>query len=85
MFPRIRRAFLICEAAPAFAATLGSVAHELSGTLARAVAAAFAVAKAGGGVVLLSPACASFDQFTDFEARGEAFKRQVAVLSGRAA
>jgi UDP-N-acetylmuramoylalanine--D-glutamate ligase len=81
-FPRIRRAFLIGEAAPEFAATLGAVAHEMSGTLDRAVAAAFAAAKAGGGVVLLSPACASFDQFTDFEARGEAFRTLVRALPG---
>lgn len=84
-FPRIRRAFLIGEAADAFAATLGDVPHETNGDLATAVGAA---ADAAGGdpapepVVLLAPACASFDQFADFEARGEAFRRLVAGLDG---
>jgi UDP-N-acetylmuramoylalanine--D-glutamate ligase len=83
-FPRIRRAFLIGEAARDFAATLGAKApHEIDGTLDRAVAAAFAAAKADkNAVVLLSPACASFDQFTDFEARGEAFRALVKALPG---
>ena len=82
-FSRIRRAFLIGDAARDFAATLGAkVPHEISGTLDRAVAAAFAAAQAAGGpaVVLLSPACASFDQFSDFEARGEAFRALVNTL-----
>jgi UDP-N-acetylmuramoylalanine--D-glutamate ligase len=85
-FPRVRRAFLIGQAAPDFAATLGAdVPHEMSGTLDRAVTAAFAAATKDGGdrpVVLLSPACASFDQFTDFEARGEAFRALVQALPG---
>ncbi len=82
-FPRIRRAFLIGEAAKEFAATLGDKApHEIDGTLDRAVAAAYEAAKADGGTVLLSPACASFDQFTDFEARGEAFRALVNALPG---
>jgi UDP-N-acetylmuramoylalanine--D-glutamate ligase len=85
-FPRIRRAFLIGEAAEDFAATLGDdVPHEIDGTLDRAVAAAFAAAKADRNpVVLLSPACASFDQFSDFEARGEAFRALVMALTGAA-
>jgi UDP-N-acetylmuramoylalanine--D-glutamate ligase len=81
-FPRIRRAFLIGEAAPAFAATLeGRVAYERSGTLDAAVAAAHAAARGQkGAAVLLSPACASFDQFSDFEARGARFRALVEAL-----
>jgi UDP-N-acetylmuramoylalanine--D-glutamate ligase len=89
LFLRIRRAFLIGEAAPAFAKTLeGRVAYEISGSLDRAVAAARQAAlKDGkrGAVVLLSPACASFDQFKDFEERGERFRALVENLSGRRA
>ncbi len=87
-FDRIRHAFLIGEAADAFAATLdGRVATTLSGTLDAAVAAAAEQVRADGAsnaVVLLSPACASFDQFSDFEARGDAFRRAVTHLSGPA-
>ncbi len=84
-FPRIRRAYLIGEAANDFAATLaGNVPSVLSGDLANAVRAAFDDARSDGvpgAVVLLSPACASFDQFTDFEARGETFRRLVHSLA----
>jgi len=80
-FPRIRKAYLIGEAAPSFAKTLdGFVPHVDSVTLANAVASAYADARAstsGQPVVLLSPACASFDQFRDFEARGDAFRALV--------
>lgn len=81
-FPRIRRAFLIGQAADSFAATLnGQAAYEVSGDLETAVQAAYAAARAdGGGTVLLSPACASFDQFASFEARGEAFRTLVAEI-----
>ncbi|MEM1344596.1 MAG: UDP-N-acetylmuramoyl-L-alanine--D-glutamate ligase [Pseudomonadota bacterium] len=73
-FERITHAYLIGEAAPAFAADLGTqVPHSLCATLDKAVAQAQADA-APGETVLLSPAAASFDQFADFEARGEAFK-----------
>ncbi|HVA14080.1 MAG TPA: UDP-N-acetylmuramoyl-L-alanine--D-glutamate ligase [Stellaceae bacterium] len=83
-FPRIRHAFLIGEAASAFAATLsGHAAFTRSGDLATAVRQARDTANAGG-TVLLSPACASFDQFTDFEARGEAFRRLVEALNSEA-
>jgi UDP-N-acetylmuramoylalanine--D-glutamate ligase len=76
-FPRIRHAFLIGEAAPVFAETLsGKVPFTHSGDLATAVRQARAMAKQGS-TVLLSPACASFDQFRDFEARGDAFRRLI--------
>ena len=84
-FPRIRRAYLIGQAAQDFAHTLGATPHEIVGTLAAAVAAAHrdtASGKAPGSVVLLSPACASFDQFASFEARGEAFRALVRALPG---
>ncbi len=83
-FPRIRKAYLIGEAAKDFARTLeGHVPYEISGTLENAVAAASADAQSG--VVLLSPACASFDQFRDFEHRGEAFRAAVSKLAMREA
>lgn len=73
LFPRIARAYLIGEAAPRFAAELGTAPQSHAGTLAAAVEQA-AAAAAPGEVILLSPAAASFDQFADFEARGEAFR-----------
>jgi UDP-N-acetylmuramoylalanine--D-glutamate ligase len=83
-FARIRHAYLIGEAAPAFARTLGDgVPHTVVGDLESAVEAAFADARAArepGAVVLLSPACASFDQYPNFEARGDHFRRVVAAL-----
>ena len=85
-FRRIAHAYLIGEAAAAFARTLeDAVPYTLTGTLDKAVAAASKAArgKAGGAVVLLSPACASWDQFADFEARGEAFRALVDALPGR--
>jgi UDP-N-acetylmuramoylalanine--D-glutamate ligase len=85
LFPRIRHAFLIGEAAESFARTLGdAVPHTRSGDLATAVAEAREAARAGdSAVVLLSPACASFDQFANFEARGEAFRALVLDLARR--
>ncbi|MGV8996699.1 MAG: UDP-N-acetylmuramoyl-L-alanine--D-glutamate ligase [Parvibaculaceae bacterium] len=81
-FPRVTRAYLIGDAADDFAATLkGKVDAVQSGTLDRAVAAAANDAEAASGealrVVLLSPACASFDQFPNFEVRGDAFRAAV--------
>jgi UDP-N-acetylmuramoylalanine--D-glutamate ligase len=83
-FPRIRKAFLIGEAAEDFARTLdGRVAYEMAGTLDRATALAARAAEEDGSVepvVLLSPACASFDQFPNFEVRGETFRKLVQAL-----
>jgi UDP-N-acetylmuramoylalanine--D-glutamate ligase len=85
-FPRIAKAYLIGEAAPAFSATLGeTVPYEISGTLDAAVEHAAAdAARDGSGeaVVLLSPACASFDQFKNFEVRGDAFRAVVNAIKG---
>ena len=85
-FPRIRKAYLIGAAAEEFAATLdGKVDHVAAGTLDRAVEEAARDAAASGldhPVVLLSPACASFDQFQSFEARGTVFRNLVQKLPG---
>ncbi|GEC14136.1 UDP-N-acetylmuramoyl-L-alanine--D-glutamate ligase [Nitrobacter winogradskyi] len=85
-FPRIRKAYLIGAAAQEFAATLeGKVAYEISGTLEAAVPAAARDAEGAGragAVVLLSPACASFDQFRNFEVRGDRFRELVQALPG---
>jgi UDP-N-acetylmuramoylalanine--D-glutamate ligase len=85
-FPRIAKAYLIGEAAPGFSATLGeAVPYEISGTLALAVEHAAhdaASDDSGEAVVLLSPACASFDQFKNFEVRGDAFRQAVNAIEG---
>lgn len=85
-FPRIAKAYLIGEAAAAFAATLGNdVVYEISDTLDVAVKHAAQDAGADAAhepVVLLSPACASFDQFQNFEKRGDAFRDFVLALAG---
>jgi UDP-N-acetylmuramoylalanine--D-glutamate ligase len=84
-FPRIAHAFLIGEAADEFAATLkGSVAFTQCGTMDAALKAAHEMAqreKRAHAVVLLSPACASFDQWASFEARGDAFRAQAQKLA----
>lgn len=82
-FGRIAKAYLIGEAAPEFSVTLGSkVAFEISQTLDVAVknASADAVHSGDKAVVMLSPACASFDQFANFEIRGDAFRAEVEKL-----
>ncbi len=87
LFSRVAKAYLIGEAAPAFRATLlDAVPVEMCGTLdvatRRAAADARAAARHSGTdeVVLLSPACASYDQFPDFEKRGDAFRHLVEGL-----
>jgi UDP-N-acetylmuramoylalanine--D-glutamate ligase len=78
---QVRAAYLIGEAAPLFGQLLGPhLPVRQCGTLDVAVADAAAAARPGE-TVLLSPACASFDQFTDFEARGQAFRRLVEALA----
>ncbi|HEV7260866.1 MAG TPA: UDP-N-acetylmuramoyl-L-alanine--D-glutamate ligase [Bosea sp. (in: a-proteobacteria)] len=88
-FPNIAKAYLIGAASDLFAATFdddGRVTYERSGTLDAAVAHATRDAQAHGGsgeiAVLLSPACASFDQFPNFEVRGDAFRALVKALPG---
>ena len=83
-FNRIRRAYLIGDAAPQFARTLdGKAPYVMAGTLEKAVELAAADAETSAApapVVLLSPACASYDQFKDFEHRGDVFRDAVAKL-----
>jgi UDP-N-acetylmuramoylalanine--D-glutamate ligase len=85
-WPRIRKAYLIGEAASDFAKTLaGKVPYEISGVLSAAIDAATRDAEASGlpePVVLLSPACASFDQYPNFEVRGKAFHDIVLAIPG---
>lgn len=87
-FPRIRKAYLVGEAAEDFAKTLdGKVAYEMAGTLDKALASAARDAEtsdAAEPAVLLSPACASFDQFPNFEVRGDTFRKLVRALPGLA-
>jgi UDP-N-acetylmuramoylalanine--D-glutamate ligase len=84
-FPKIRKAYLIGAAAEDFAKTLGSdVPYVRSETLDKAVAQAAAdgALMNGPAVVLLSPACASYDQFPNFEVRGNHFRELVRALPG---
>ena len=76
LLDRVSKAYLIGEAAEAFAKSLGETPHQICDTLEEATKAAHADAK-DGDTVLLSPACASFDQFPSFEARGDAFRELV--------
>ncbi|WP_157215964.1 UDP-N-acetylmuramoyl-L-alanine--D-glutamate ligase [Flavisphingomonas formosensis] len=80
-FGHVRAAYTIGDAGEMFAALLAPhMPVSRAGTLERAVGAAAQAAKPGE-VVLLSPACASFDQFKDYEARGEAFRALVGALA----
>ena len=78
--PNVRSIHLVGEAAPVLAAALAGLPFEDAGTLASAVERAAAAARPGD-VVLLSPACASYDQFDNFEHRGDEFRRLVAELA----
>jgi UDP-N-acetylmuramoylalanine--D-glutamate ligase len=87
LFDHVRSAYLIGEAADDFAATLDSagVQYEIKKTLKMALLCATRDALQSGEknpIVLLSPACASFDQFKNFEMRGEAFRAQAQNLMG---
>ncbi|MEM7438508.1 MAG: UDP-N-acetylmuramoyl-L-alanine--D-glutamate ligase [Pseudomonadota bacterium] len=79
LFGRVKKAYLIGEAADAFAGQLGDTPHSIDQTMEAAVAAAAAEAEPGD-VVLLAPAAASFDQYRSFEHRGDAFETAVGML-----
>ena len=81
-FSHVVAAYTIGQAGPMYARILKDAGKPVteSGTLDQAVKDAAAAAKPGE-VVMLSPACASFDQFSDYEARGDAFRRAVEGLS----
>ncbi len=85
-FPRVTKAYLIGEASDEFSKTLdGDVAMEQCGTIEHAIEAAArdaALSTAKEPIVLFSPACASFDQFTSFEHRGDVFRDLVRALPG---
>ena len=87
LFGMIRKAYLIGESTDAFARVLeGKLDHAKCRTLDMAVQQAFEDARASGvegAVILFAPACASFDQFRDFEQRGLAFRHEAAKLVKR--
>lgn len=86
LMKNVQKSFLIGEAAEDFAATLaGSTDNHVCGTLERAVEEAYREARqsdAAEVAILLSPACASYDQFTNYEVRGDTFRTLVRSLPG---
>ncbi len=82
---RARRVLLLGKAAPLLAKQLAGLGDRLAFVrdLEDAVATSYGILKQGGGVVLLAPACASFDMFDNFEHRGDVFKREVLRLQQR--
>jgi len=88
LFQKIVKAYLVGEASQAFAATIGeAIPYEFCGTLdvaARRAAQDAAQSACAEPVVLLSPACASFDQYPDFEKRGDHFRDIVRTLLAEA-
>lgn len=81
LFGKIAKTYLIGQAAEEFARTLEGRPYEIVGTLEEAARRIRAEARPGE-TALLSPACASFDQFRDYEARGAAFRGLVEALKG---
>lgn len=77
--PHVAKAYLIGHSAREFALQIGETPHEICETMERAVARAVAEAQPGE-VVLLAPAAASFDQYPDFEKRGEHFTRLIQAM-----
>lgn len=86
-YPKIRQAYLIGEATNRFAAQMnGYLPYEKCDTIAKAVRMAYDHARQAGGsaIVLLSPACASYDQYPNFEKRGDDFIAHVHNLVSEA-
>ncbi len=83
LLDRVKKTYLIGAAQDAFAGTLGDAPHAKCETLVAAVALAASEAQEGE-TILLAPACASFDQFDSFEARGDAFRELVENLERNA-
>ena len=79
LFSRVKKAYLIGHSARDFALQLSGTPHEVVDTMDAAVARAAAEAEPGD-TVLLTPAAASFDQYPNFEKRGEHFAALVAAL-----
>lgn len=80
-FSHVKAAYTIGEAGPMFAQLLAPHMPVTNSVTLEAAVQQAAAAAARGEVVLLSPACASFDQFRDFEARGDAFRAAVEALA----